>query len=183
MFTNKKSGGLGLTRPHVAYYSEHLSFALSILNNDDPCVRDTARCSLNLHMQKRGVPESEPGENTFAGYAVDLQGNKLKKTSKVNWPKSQWVHVFEMCKREGLTLRKRADGDYYFEAMVDDDITISIYSHEGFKKFYINKCKENILQEWKDKQSQGRIVREVTDMDSKSSMHVFRNHNLHDKTR
>ena len=51
-FLPKSMGGLGILNPKLLYYTSHISFYLSVLNSDDPNVRQTARHSLDLHMKK-----------------------------------------------------------------------------------------------------------------------------------
>ena len=180
MFTPKCKGGLGIPQPHALYYASRLSFILSVLNSDDMCVRQCARDSLALHMTKRKVPPAIAGQPSFAGYSV--VNEKLNKTTKVNWPKSFWVHVFEMCQREGLCLRMRADS-YVFETAPDDGISFILESPSGFKSFYrnLNHCKQ--LDYWTNLHSQGRYIREAQDVDHSLSMHFLNNHNIDDKIR
>ena len=104
MFVNKQAGGLGILHPRTHYYACRLAFFLSVLNSDDAHVRYTARTSLTLHMTRRKVTTAHEGDNQFAGYAVT--NGKLDKRSKVNWPSSQWVNLFEMLHREGIVLKK-----------------------------------------------------------------------------
>jgi len=75
MFCPRTEGGLGLMNPHTLYSAKHLSFMLSMLNSDDRQVRETARTSLRLHMEKRKVPlASQDDENTFAGFITSTRG-------------------------------------------------------------------------------------------------------------
>ena len=180
MFTPKSYGGLGIPRPRVLYYSSRLSFILSVLNSSDRCVRDVARESLHLHMSKRKVPIAAPGEPNFAEYSV--VGNKLNKQSASNWPKSMWVNLFDMCKREGISLRLRGD-TYAYETVDDSEVFFTIESPQGFKFFYKQKCNSETLGYWTGLESQGRYVREAKDIDVKLSGHVFENHKIDDKIR
>ena len=180
MFTPKCHGGLGIPRPHALYYASRLSFILSVLNSDDVCVRQCARDSLSLHMAKRKVPPSTPGQPSFAGYSV--VNNKLDKQTKTNWPKSFWINVFEMCQREGMCLKLRGD-EYIFETVSDDDITFVINSPSGFKMFYKEKCIKEDLDYLTNLSSQGRYFREAVDIDHPLSIHVLNNHQVDDKIR
>ena len=105
-FLPRCKGGLGIINPKIAYYAKHLQFHLAVLNSDDAAVRAAARESLTLHMTKRKANES-CDENNFAGY--ETSGNKIIKNSKVYWPRSNWVHLFEMCYREDIKLHKTSD--------------------------------------------------------------------------
>ena len=180
MFTPKCKGGLGIPQPHALYYASRLSFILSVLNSDDLCVRQCARDSLALHMLKRKVPPAAVGQASFAGYSV--VNDKLDKNSKVNWPRSFWVHIFEMCQRKGICLRMRGD-IYVFEMSSNDGTTCIVESPSGFKLFYKEKCQNEQLDYWTSLASQGRYIRETTDIDHSLSMHVFDNHNVEDKIR
>ena len=102
-----------------------------MLNSDDRCVRAKTRDSLKLHMSRRKIPMAEPGQGCFAGYSV-VDG-KLNKQSSVNWPKSFWVNIFEMCQREGISLRLRGDL-FTFETVLDDDTSFICESPIGFRK-------------------------------------------------
>ena len=99
-FTARSKGGLGLVNPRVAYHAKHMQFHLSILNSDDLAVRHAARSSLGLHMSKREAIPTATTDNNFAGYVTE--GSKIVKNSKVNWSKSNWVHLFEVCHRENV---------------------------------------------------------------------------------
>ena len=151
-----------------------------MLNNDDPCVQNNARDSLKLHMSKRKVPLAQNTETSFAGYSVT--DNKLNKNTSVNWPKSFWVNVFEMCQRECISLRLRGD-KYVFQTLDDDDIELTIESHKGFKMYFKQRCNDATLNCWRDLSSQGRYIRESNDIDVKLSMHIYDNHKISDKIR
>eukprot|EP00745_Piridium_sociabile_P023008 TRINITY_DN35831_c0_g2_i14.p1 TRINITY_DN35831_c0_g2~~TRINITY_DN35831_c0_g2_i14.p1 ORF type:complete len:336 (-),score=64.31 TRINITY_DN35831_c0_g2_i14:549-1556(-) len=63
IFAPRRCGGLGLLKPSTMYYAKRLSFLLLVLNNDDNHVRDVARGSFKLHMQKRKVQLTGPDED------------------------------------------------------------------------------------------------------------------------
>ena len=179
-FTPKQCGGLGIPQPRALYYAYRLSFVLSVLNSDDTAVRKRARDSLNLHMCKRKIPTAQPGETSFGGFSVS--GDKLNKKTKTHWPKSYWVHIFEMCQREAISLKFR-DDMYVFETIGDDGSDFIIESHEGFKLFYKQKCCSKSFNYWKELKSQGRYIRETQDIDFKLTMHIFNNHKIDDTIR
>ena len=115
-------GGAGLFNPRCLYYSKYLSFALSTLNYED--VKNTARVSLNLHMQKREVNFAEESIS-FAGYQVT--DSKLAKGSKVNLPQSYWVHLFEICQRIKVNLKFSISADEYSFKLENDDGYFTFY--------------------------------------------------------
>ena len=181
MFTKMSAGGLGLPHPHTVYYADHLAFYLSILNCDDPYVRHTARESLTLHMAKRKIATAVIGQKSFAGFSVI--GDKLDKRAKVNWPRSNWVHLFEMLNREKIELKLNIDGLYTYHVTVDDGIVYQIESPTGFSMFYKDNKYTEFHRLLLDKEVQGRITREATDIDMTSSAHVLKNHNVKDEVR
>merc|ERR1711923_209893 len=69
-------------------------------------------CMLTLHMTQRKVTAAQRDDSQFAGYRVTEAGT-LDKQSKVNWPASQWVNLFEMLHREGIVLKKQGDTFVY----------------------------------------------------------------------
>jgi hypothetical protein len=156
-------------------------FKLSVLNSDDEQVKLTARSSLALHMQKRKVPEALVADgNVFAGFQRSVEGN-LMKNSKVNWPRSEWVHLNELCVRENVVLEKRVMDDCYALTFdVDDDVHVSTTT----AKTAYTLCKQSHLAkftaEWKTKESQGRVVRDATQVDHKLSNAYLSNAKLKD---
>ena len=181
-FVPRSKGGLGLISPKVAYYAKHLQFTLSALNSDDTAVQTAARASPTLHMTKRkGTPDN--GENNFAGYKV--VDNKIAKGTKVNWPKSNWIHVFEMCNRENIKLQKTADGNYKYIYETEIDGTTTPVHCEHPKAFYF-AFKENKLKQkeddFKSLSSQGRVCREAApDADMCLSSNYLCNHKISDE--
>ena len=136
-FLPKSMGGLGILNPKLLYYTSHISFYLSVLNSDDPIVRQTARHSLDLHMKKRKAVEIENSEeDNFAGFLIE--NKKIVKNSKAIWPKSDWQHLFEMCQREGIRLLKN-DDLYVLSFELDDDISFQTHLSFAFKKSFKSK--------------------------------------------
>ena len=179
-FTPRSKGGLGITNPRVAYHSKQLQFYLSMLNNDDMEVRQAARTSLKLHMSKRKAVPCQDRESSFAGYAIS--GEKITKISKVNWPASNWVRLFEMCTRENIKLLYNEITDLYMYILTIGDVPYEI-SHS--KPFYA-RFKEEKLKQFEgtlnEMSSQGRIAREVREcIDSRLSSAFLRNHKLSDE--
>ena len=182
-FTAKSKGGLGLINPRVSYYAKHLQFHLAVLNSDDPAVRQAARSSLDLHMSKRKAVPTTSSEDSFAGYVT--AGNKIVKNSKVNWSKSNWVNLFELCHRENVHLiYNSSDNLYRYVLNVDEDISFQIpypkQFYDRFKEFKLAQF-ESI---WKSLPSQGRVAREISScVDSRLSATFMANHKLSDELR
>ena len=107
MFIPRKFGGLGVINPTTTYIAKKISFLLSTLNSDDPQTRHSARSSLELHMKKCRVDKNNI-DSSFAGYCTDENG-RLVKQCAVNWPKSVWIELNELCMREGLRLEMSGD--------------------------------------------------------------------------
>ena len=141
MFCPRSEGGLGIQNPFVMYYAKHISFKLSVLNNDDAQVRETARCSLSLHMQKRRATCSTPSDPcSFAGYKTTPEGRVIK-NSKVDWSRSDWLRLCEMCAREGIEVKQQCDGSYVASVEGIDGATINTPCHQTFYKVYKQKKK------------------------------------------
>ena len=168
--------------PKLMYYAKYLSFHLSVLNSDDEKVRSTARHSLELHMTKRKVRLAEGQEKSFAGYAMDDSGNIIK-ASKVNWTKSQWIHLQAMCKRENIELGKGMIS-YFYRLTVDEDLSVKLDHPKAFYSVFKQKQLEEYEKSFKEKSSQGRTMRETDGhVDHKSSSTFLRNHNISDSLR
>ena len=132
-------------------------------------------------MTKRKANESSD-ESSFAGY--EKSGSKIVKNSKVYWPRSNWVHLFEMCYREDIKLQTTYDDTYEYIHNVLIDGTISPVHCEHPKAFY-TMYKEAKLQrmeaEFRSLSSQGRICREAADdADMRLSSACLVNHKLSD---
>ena len=162
LFNPKSAGGSGVISPrvYVMYYAKRLSFYLSVLNNDDPNVRQAARYSLKLHMEKRkAIPVHDDDCPNFAGYVINNTGN-IAKQSKVNWPKSIWVNLHEMCKRQHISLIK-GDDKYLYEMAVDEEVSITFDSPDKFYTTFKQQLLQQYQSEFKAKSSQGRVTREA----------------------
>ena len=160
-----------------------MQFHLSVLNCDDPAVRHAARSSLKLHMTKRKAVPTTTSENSFAGYVTE--DNKILKKSKVNWTKSSWVNLFELCQRENIQLLYSSVEDLYIYVLnVDEDTSIQI----PYPKPFYSRYKEMKLAEfettWKALSSQGRVAREISScVDCRISATYLTNHKLKDELR
>ena len=133
-FTPKSRGGLGVMNPRIMYYAKFLSFHLSVLNSDDEVVRTTARHSLELHLSKRKINQTQERSGSFAGYELDDNGN-LKKHSKVNWTKSVWCHLHAMCRRENISVQ--SEGNMFFYSIsLDENLTVKVKNSHAFYSVY-----------------------------------------------
>eukprot|EP00745_Piridium_sociabile_P024546 TRINITY_DN38897_c0_g1_i6.p1 TRINITY_DN38897_c0_g1~~TRINITY_DN38897_c0_g1_i6.p1 ORF type:complete len:597 (-),score=89.74 TRINITY_DN38897_c0_g1_i6:48-1838(-) len=181
MFTPRSEGGLGLSNPQAIYHAKHISFRLSVLNSEDAQVRETARSSLSLQMRKRKVREASPAdENSFAGYQRTDEGI-LRKDSRVNWPRSDWVHLNDLCVRENVLLRKRpVDDNYELKFTVDEVVQLTTADSRAAFSLIKQSNFARFTAAWKQKESQGRVVREATSADHRLSMAFLSNVNLNE---
>ena len=179
-FSPKSQGGLGMINPHVLFNGKHIGFKLATLNSDDSHVKSTARDSLFLHMSRRKVKKSDDEESSFAGYSV--YNGKLAKESKIHFPKSQWVFLFELCKREDIVLRFCEETNTYLCTFSSEDSeSISISHPKAFYTVFKNKKVSQIVREWTEKSSQGRIRKETEgNVDYKLSAAFLNNHKISD---
>ena len=162
MFLPRRKGGLGLIKPATMYQSKKVSFMLAVLNCDDPQVRATARGSLELHMSKRKVLETDdPERPNFAGYMLGGPG-RLAKGSKVNWGRSDFVDLCEMCNRIGIKLIK-VNGDYKVVIPQDDEVEFVSNDHKLVYSNLKHTAIEKDVVLWKEKVNQGRLARETHD--------------------
>ena len=179
-FCPKSQGGIGMINPHIMFNGKHIAFKLGTLNSDDAHVKATARDSLHLHMSRRKVDKSDSEENSFAGYSV--QNGKLAKESKIHFPKSQWVFLFELGKREGIIMRFCEETDTYLCTFsTEESNSISISHPKAFYCVFKNMKVSNISKEWKEKSSQGRVRKETEgNVDYKLSAAFLDNHKISD---
>ena len=182
-FTPRVQGGLGIINPRVMYYAKHMSFALATLNSDDISVRNTARESLNLHMTKRKAVSVNQDDETesFAGFVIE--DGKILKKSKVNWPKSRWYHLFEMCKREHVNLLISHDL-YVFPLTANEETSFQLSNAKAFYDCFKQKKLKEFERDFKSKISQGRVTRQTSGYtDTKLSSTCLTNHSLSDSLR
>ena len=157
-FCPRAKGGLGLISPRIMYHAKKLSFHLSMLNNDDTHTREAARNSLQLHLSKRKcLPSTATDGDNFAGYKTD-NNYRLVKTSKVNWRRSPWVHLNEICIRTGVRLRKN-DDSYVLVIAPDQEVQFSCKDPSAFFTLFKTMQLNNMHEELKKKDSQGRMAR------------------------
>ena len=124
MFLPRKFGGLGILKPSTIYYARRVSFLLSVLNSDDPQVRASARYTFNLHMSKRKVEMAAEDQPNFGGFCIRSDG-RIQKQSAVNWARSDFVELNELCMRLNLQLEFRSD---LFHIVIESDEVLLSYS-------------------------------------------------------
>ena len=155
MFIPRKCGGLGVINPTTTYIAKKISFLLSTLNSDDPQTRHSARSSLELHMKKRRVDKNNI-DSSFACYCTDENG-RLVKQCAVNWPKSVWIELNELCMREGLRLEMSGD-EYVYISSLDNEVAIVLRNQSTTFNHIKSQHLNNRITRFKTKISQGRIL-------------------------
>ena len=89
-----------------------------------------------------------------------------------------------MLHREHIELRQRGHDDLYsYRVVADEEVTYVIESPKGFSMFFKEHKYLGFSNAWHEKKSQGRVVRETTEVDRQSSNHFLKNHKLHDDVR
>ena len=180
MFTPRSKGGLGMISPRSTYHAKKLSFYLDLLNSTDTQTRRIARKSLHLHLDKRKCQRASTAtENCFASYQTD-NNYRLIKTGKVNWRRSQWVHLNELCGRLKVHLRGNEEEDFVMTAEVDENIQVNITDAQSLYMFLKSQHLQNAVQDWREKESQGRLAR-ADEIDYALSSSHLTNLHLSDK--
>ena len=148
------------------------------LNSDDTQVRFSARNTLNLHMEKRKAPVIA-NQHSFAGYETDNQGRVLKK-SKVNWPKSDFIELNELCIR--LDLKMEFDGVCYKVVLTEDEIELASSDPKQLYSMLKQRALKNDENYWHSLRNQGRIARDgMPHADMSVSNQHLKNLDLSDK--
>ena len=164
IFTPRREGGLGVIKPSTMYHAKRISFLLSALNSDDMQVKTAARSSLTLHMAKRKVPvTTDTEEESFCGYKTKANG-QLYKESKVNWSKSIYVELNELCTRLKTKMTYDSDTDL-FNVSIPVSEENDIFSRYSDPKILFSELKKqdlaNSLRHWHELKQQGRLLREA----------------------
>ena len=82
-----------------------------------------------MHKRKATKVGNDDDGPTFAGYLVDEHGRVIK-GSKVNWPKSIWIELNELCMREHLSLEMSND-NYTIVASIDNEVSLVLRNHSA----------------------------------------------------
>ena len=125
--------------------------------------------------------ENEDDRCSFAGYVINDKGN-ISKQSKVNWPKSVWVNLFEMCKRQRISLFKKGDL-FVYEMTIDEEISMTFNSPNNFYTVLKQQLLQRHETQFKAKQSQGRVTREAGNVNHRLSAAYLNNHKITDNLR
>jgi hypothetical protein len=91
----------------------------------------------------------------FGKFRVDANGRVIKK-SKVNWPKSVWVELNELCIHENLTLEYYNDV-YAMVSAEDNDINLVFRSHTALCNHLKQSNIDKRVQRLGTLESQGRV--------------------------
>ncbi|KAK0132961.1 Peptidyl-prolyl cis-trans isomerase FKBP7 [Merluccius polli] len=103
LFQPRNTGGLGVPNIEWLYTSSRIGHLLSMLNNDDMTVRELARESLFLHLQRRKIPIASQNEPQFLGFKLKQNG-KLDIKAAGFGVRSDWLDLNDLCHRIGLQL-------------------------------------------------------------------------------
>ena len=120
---------MGISKPSSIYYAKRVSFLLSVLNSDDPQVRQSARYSFYLHMEKCKVDTVPENELNFGGFGVSSNGRIIKQ-SAVNWARSDFVELNELSMRLKFQLEFK-DDTFHIVTDSGEDIHISHNDHRS----------------------------------------------------
>ena len=92
-----------------------------------------ARHSFSLHTKKRKVSATDLDNDNFGGYSVN-QHQRLNKGSRVDWPRSTFVELNEICRRLDLSL------DY--DEVTDLYATLISASEDNIINFRLNDSRQ-----------------------------------------
>ena len=180
MFSPRNKGGLGILNPRIMYHAKKLAFFLDMLNNSDEQTRTAARQSLQLHLSKRKCTrENDPNNSNFGGFKTD-DNYRLMKNCKVNWRQSQWMHFNELCGRLKLRLQIMQSDKYVLFAEADNNVKVCLADAASVFIFIKTKLINQMVEDWKSKESQGRLARATGINHTLSSSHLT-NFHLSDK--
>ncbi len=103
IFQSRRDGGLGVPNIEWIYTASRTGHLLNMLNNDDISVRELARESLFLHLQRRKIPAASCNEPQFLGFKLKQNGKLDIKTAGFG-VRSDWLDLNDLCQRTGLQL-------------------------------------------------------------------------------
>jgi len=153
---------------------------LSVLNSDDEQTKVQARNSFDLHMSKRKIKVAPPNSsNSFGGYETTDTG-LLKRGTKVNWPRSVWVELNELCVREDIQLCKDTNNDFVIKCKAEEDVLFLFRQGKPAYQFIVNKHKWSRKNRFNSLKSQGRVLNSQ-EIDHQVSHAFMRNFNISDK--
>ncbi|XP_034086410.1 uncharacterized protein LOC117555601 [Gymnodraco acuticeps] len=97
-------GGLGVPNVEWTYIATRLAHLIHMLNNDDVTVREMARASLLLDLQRRKIPLASADQNNFLGFRRKDSG-KLDSQARGFGVWSDWPDLNDLCNRTGVQLK------------------------------------------------------------------------------
>ena len=107
-------------------------------------------------MTKRKASNQSCDEDVLFGqFRVDANGRVIKE-SKVNWPKSIWVELNELCIHESLKL-EYYNGVYAMVSAEDDDINLVFKSHTALCNHLKQSNIDKRVHRLGTLESQGRV--------------------------
>ncbi|CAL8238213.1 unnamed protein product, partial [Merluccius merluccius] len=103
IFQSRRDGGLGVPNIEWVYTATRTAHLLNMLSSDDLKLREMARESLLLHLQRRKVPPAVENEPQFLGFKRKENG-KLDINATGFGVRSDWMDLNDLCHRLGLQL-------------------------------------------------------------------------------
>ncbi len=103
IFQSRRDGGLGAPNIEWIYTASRTGHLLNMLNNDDTSVRELARESLFLHLQRHKIPAASCNEPQFLGFKLKVNGKLDIKTAGFG-VRSDWLDLNDLCQCTGLQL-------------------------------------------------------------------------------
>jgi hypothetical protein len=104
IFQARGDGGLGVPNIEWVYTATRTNHLLKMLNCDDVTVREMARESLLLHMQRRKIPPAKENERQFLGFKIKDNGKLDIKTAGFG-VRSDWMDLNDLCHRSRINLK------------------------------------------------------------------------------
>ena len=123
IFHSQREGGLGVPDIEWTYISTRLSHLLNMLNSDDRTVRELARASLLLDMERRKVPRARDLTPSFLGFKQKPSG-KLDTNAAGFGVNSDWPDLNDLCNWSDVSLhwgRDDTEPVHVTEAVVTDE--------------------------------------------------------------
>ena len=113
-------------------------------------------------MEKRGAILNDTDDDGFGKYKVD-EDYRISKRSRVNWAKSTFAELNELCKRLNVRLGYDVASDSYTVAVPSDDGVVFL-NYTDHQQLYsaIKRCEmDRDIQHFTELQQQGRLQREA----------------------
>ena len=170
IFHSKREGGLGITDIEWTYISTRLAHLLNMLNSDDQAVREIARASLILDLERRKVPKTSDLPS-FLGFKKKPSG-KLDTNAPGFGVNSDWPDLNDLCDWTGVSLEwKRADNETVsvsksvitdlsinVRATVSRDGTSSVLPTIGARAHLLTLREQERKERWTGLRLQGKLA-------------------------